>query len=78
MLTKAQNTASKKLNRFIENQPVYRLLIVGVLLFLITWASPRYVAVIPGISGMAVWFLLLSRAIRGSIGDRNIERPWWL
>jgi hypothetical protein len=50
-----------KLNSFIRHQPSYRLVIVGILLFLLTYFGPRYIGIIPGIIGMATWIVLLGR-----------------
>ena len=69
----------EKIKLFIKNQPSYRLFIAGVLLFLLTYFGPQYVGVIPGIIGMAVWVILLGRAVGKSIDAKrpDTERPWW-
>jgi hypothetical protein len=68
-----------KIKTFIARQPSYRLLIAGVILFVITFVSPRYVGIIPGIIGIATWVTLLGRAVGKSINEKrpDIKRPWW-
>jgi hypothetical protein len=68
-----------KLRTFIARQPSYRLLMAGVLLFLITFLTPKYVGIIPGIIGMATWIVLLGRAVGKSIDEKwpGRKRPWW-
>jgi hypothetical protein len=68
-----------KIKSFITRQPSYRLLMAGILLFLITFFSPRYIGIIPGIIGMATWVILLGRAVGRSIDEKQpgAKRPWW-
>jgi hypothetical protein len=69
----------EKLKSFIGRQPSYRLVIAGILLFLITYFSPRYIGIIPGVIGMIVWVLVLGRAVGKSIDEKRpgTKRPWW-
>lgn len=68
-----------KLKSFIRHQRSYRLVIVGILLFLLTYFGPRYIGIIPGIIGMATWIVLLGRAVGKSFEEKHpdTKRPWW-
>jgi hypothetical protein len=61
----------ERLATFIAKQPTYRLVILGIALLAITHFSPRYVGVIPGLAGMATWFIVLARAVGKSIDGKR-------
>jgi hypothetical protein len=69
----------EKIKSFIKSQPSYRLLIVGLFLFTLTYFGPQYIGIIPVVIGMAVWLVLLGRAVGKSIHDKcpSTDRPWW-
>jgi len=67
------------LKSFIARQPTYRLVIVGIVLLAITYVSPRYIGVIPGLAGVATWIIVVGRAVGKSIDEKRpgTPRPWW-
>jgi hypothetical protein len=69
----------EKIASFIKSQPSYRLFIAGVILFSLTYFGPQYIGIIPGVIGMAVWVVLLGRAVGKSIDAKRpgTTRPWW-
>ena len=68
----------EKLKSFIKRQPSYVLVVVGLVLLGITFSSPRYVGIIPGVLAMATWVVVLGRAVGKSAEKHaDIKRPWW-
>ena len=69
----------ERLKTFIAKQPTYRLVILGIALLAITYVSPRYIGVIPGLAAMAICFIVLGRAVDTSIDEKRpgTPRPWW-
>jgi hypothetical protein len=64
---------------FIKRQPSYRLVILALLLLALTYFSPRFVGIVPGVIGMATCIVLFGRAVGKTIDEKHLrtERPWW-
>jgi len=67
-----------KLKSFIRRLPSYVLVTAGIIFFIITYLSPRYIGLIPGVIAVATWVIILGRAVRKSLEKHpKIKQPWW-
>jgi hypothetical protein len=69
----------EKIRSFFKNQSSPKLVIMGVLLIVLGYFSPRYIGIIPNVAAMMVWAVLLGRAVAESIDKKapDTKCPWW-
>lgn len=80
-MAKEKNTGAiiGKVQAFIKRQSTARIAVVALILLVVTYVSPRFVGVLPGVIGMSTCIVLLGRVMGPKISERypHMEKPWW-